>query len=303
MDQYTKITKDWLENRYNSFDEDGVYISHQPLYGFRDSHCEPSHGMRYLITWRTLKILSHINFSSFLDVGGSEGYKANLVKEFFNVDVTNSDISEEACKRSKEIFNIKSQQADIHQLPFLNDEFDVVHCSETLEHVADKHKALMELIRVAKKAVIISVPHEQESLTKKNIESEVPHGHINSFSADSLSHLNSNQYQVVSFKILHPLVRFLCLCVDAIPRHSEISVLEIIIKAYNFFVPIFQKLFGQRTLANLLKLDPWLCSLTPFHDGLIFVILKHTTSLNPKEIRQITPEEIINFKIPYYKKA
>lgn len=51
-------------------------------------------------------------------------------------------------------------------------------CSETLEHVADWHKAMDELLRVASKTVVITVPHQPKEVVDKHIEEEIPHGHI-----------------------------------------------------------------------------------------------------------------------------
>lgn len=49
---------------------------------------------------------------------------------------------------------------DITALPFEDNSFDVVICSEVLEHIPDDHKAVSELIRIVKpgKILAISVP-------------------------------------------------------------------------------------------------------------------------------------------------
>ena len=39
--------------------------------------------------------------------------------------------------RANEIFKLKATPVDIHNLPFKDNEFDVVICSETLEHVTE----------------------------------------------------------------------------------------------------------------------------------------------------------------------
>jgi SAM-dependent methyltransferase len=45
-------------------------------------------------------------------------------------------------------------------LPFKTASFDVVLCMEVLEHLPEPAAALCELARVARKAVVLSVPHE-----------------------------------------------------------------------------------------------------------------------------------------------
>jgi SAM-dependent methyltransferase len=46
------------------------------------------------------------------------------------------------------------------QLPFASASFDVVVCLEVLEHLADPAAAVEELLRVARRAVVLSVPYE-----------------------------------------------------------------------------------------------------------------------------------------------
>jgi len=52
-------------------------------------------------------------------------------------------------------------QADAHQLPFKENQFETIFCSQVLEHTYDPEKVLKEISRVLKKEgrVIISVPH------------------------------------------------------------------------------------------------------------------------------------------------
>lgn len=42
MDNYTQETKNWLEERYRKVDEQGVYVAHQPIYGFRIGPTDPN---------------------------------------------------------------------------------------------------------------------------------------------------------------------------------------------------------------------------------------------------------------------
>jgi 2-polyprenyl-3-methyl-5-hydroxy-6-metoxy-1,4-benzoquinol methylase len=133
LDQFTERTKCWLDERFKLFDNEGVYLAHQPIYGFNKGHCENFEPIlsRYIPTYQIMKALSHIEFHSLLDVGGAEGYKAALVRELFDSDVKSSDLSEEACKRAEEIFHVDSDPVDVQSLPYRDNEFDVVICSET----------------------------------------------------------------------------------------------------------------------------------------------------------------------------
>jgi len=52
------------------------------------------------------------------------------------------------------------RQADALALPFADQSFDVVTCLEVLEHLAQPRTAAEELRRVARRAVVLSVPYE-----------------------------------------------------------------------------------------------------------------------------------------------
>jgi len=53
-------------------------------------------------------------------------------------------------------------KADITELPFSNQSFDVVLCTHALEHIRNPKKALSELIRITRKRLIIVVPRQRE---------------------------------------------------------------------------------------------------------------------------------------------
>jgi ubiquinone/menaquinone biosynthesis C-methylase UbiE len=52
--------------------------------------------------------------------------------------------------------------ADITALPFTDHSFDIVLCTHALEHIRNPQKALAELIRVARRRLIIVVPRQRE---------------------------------------------------------------------------------------------------------------------------------------------
>jgi hypothetical protein len=93
MDDYTREVREWLDRRFRAVDADGVYLAHQPIYGFRAGHSEERLVERYVITWQILKALARLRFGTLLDVGGAEGYKAALARDLLGVSVRSSDLS------------------------------------------------------------------------------------------------------------------------------------------------------------------------------------------------------------------
>ncbi len=56
--------------------------------------------------------------------------------------------------------SIQARVASIYALPYPDREFDLVVCSEVLEHLEHPEAALLELARVARHAVLVSTPNE-----------------------------------------------------------------------------------------------------------------------------------------------
>lgn len=61
---------------------------------------------------------------------------------------------------------IADVKADICNLPFSNDKFDLIICNHVLEHIPDDTKAMSELFRILKPGgyAVLQVPYEKERL-------------------------------------------------------------------------------------------------------------------------------------------
>lgn len=301
MDSYTENTKVWLEQRFLSCDERRMYIAHQPIYGFRKGISEPGLVGRYTISYQILKILSQLKFSSLLDVGGAEGYKAALVQDIFRVEVCNSDLSEEACKRAREIFGIRSDSIDIHNLPYKDEEFDVVLCSETIEHVSNIKKATSELLRVAKKAVIITVPHESQKIIDKNIKENIPHAHIHSFDTKSFDYVKVLGYDLMVKKHSHKSLKIAGILIEGIQRKGLKNFPKILIKFYNIYAKTASYVFGKNSFSFIINLDNFLCNdICLRYNGLCFVIIKDKSAYSNGKNIKINVKQMLNFGVPFY---
>lgn len=97
-----------------------------------------------------------------LDVGCGEGFtlerlrKARIGRYLEGVDSLDLAIK----LGRKEHPNLILKKGSIYELKFQDDSFDLVLCSEVLEHVENPEKALLELVRVSKRYVVLSVPNE-----------------------------------------------------------------------------------------------------------------------------------------------
>ena len=276
MDEYTGSVKDWLDKRFKLVDGEGVYLAHQPIYGFNKGHCEkfPSVLSRYVPTYKIMEALSHIKFNSLLDVGGAEGYTAALVRELFNSYVKSTDLSEEACKRAREIYKIDSEQADMQSLPFKDNEYDVVICSESLEHVKDHQKAITELLRVANNALVITLPHDTEEDVKNTIKAKKIHGHIHGFNIDSFNFLKSKDCQVITKRM--------------ISRYTNI--------------PVLSRLTDKKIVVALLTtFDQIASTVLTQYSGILVVILKKKGCNKKIGRAHVSAYRILSFSVPEYR--
>ena len=294
MDTYTQNTKFFLEDRFEKNTE-GIYWAHQQIYGFRSPYALTTLA-KYMVTKSILNSLNKYDFSSFIDVGGAEGYTANLVRKIFEVLVKSTDISENACKMAKSIFDIDALPADIHNLPFDDNSFDAVLSSETIEHVVDFKKAIDELLRITNKILIITVPHETPEMVAETIRKKIPHGHINYFDTTTLDYLKEKGYIVHCEKTLSPFLRIPRVVVEAYKRQGNSPI----VKVYNAIVPILNKLFNIKTANKLIDLDSKFANGLVAYRGLTFIIEKTKQPIK-ENISLIKAKDFTDIKVPPYK--
>lgn len=97
-----------------------------------------------------------------LDAGCGEGFISDLIyRNVENIQITGLEYTEEALKIARQMNqNIIFVQGDIYQMPFEDNAFDIVLCTEVLEHLEKPDSALQELARVAEHTVFLTVPDE-----------------------------------------------------------------------------------------------------------------------------------------------
>ena len=159
-----------------SFVEDSYYRHETHLGKFCTNSKEIEHAKTWLTEgtvdeWRhdrtcsPLKpIISIFPQSYWLTVGdGRYGLEANFL-ERHKINVLATDISDALLKIAKEkgfIKNFKKENAEA--LSFRDEEFDFVFCKESFHHFPRPMIALYEMIRVAKKGVILIEPNDTYS--------------------------------------------------------------------------------------------------------------------------------------------
>lgn len=141
--------------------------------------------------------LSKIMTGNVLDVGCGEGYTLNrLVRAGIGNCLVGIDVSETAIILGKKLFpDLTLIQGDIYNLPFDDNLFDTVICTEVLEHLREPQKAIRELKRVSNKYLLLSVPNEplaslRNLVIGKNIRRlGRTKGHLNTWNRHSFCNL------------------------------------------------------------------------------------------------------------------
>lgn len=126
-----------------------------------------------------------------LDVGTADCHIATLLASSFRL-VTAIDLEEPSSSHPR----ITTGAGSVTSLPYSENSFDLVVCSEVLEHIQPRllQTACNELVRVARRFVLIGVPYNQDirvgrtkcaACGRKN----PPYGHLNCFGKNRLEQL------------------------------------------------------------------------------------------------------------------
>jgi SAM-dependent methyltransferase len=103
--------------------------------------------------------------SSVLDVGCGEGIltaewaRRPEVRRIVGIDLEDPKLAAEWAARDRHE-NLEFHTMAVEQLEFADDAFDLVAATEVLEHVAQPERAVAEMARVARRWLLVSVPHE-----------------------------------------------------------------------------------------------------------------------------------------------
>lgn len=123
-----------------------------------------------------VKLIKPLVVDSILDVGAGEGFTlAQLAKEDIGKRREGIEYEEEAIQLGKRVNpNVAIKKGNIYELPYKDNSFDLVICTEVLEHLDDPKKGMEELVRVSKQYLLLTVPNEpfftiQRFLRGKNL--------------------------------------------------------------------------------------------------------------------------------------
>lgn len=162
-----------------------------------------------------VELAKPLNPNNVLDAGCGEGFSMNtLYINKVGKKIQGVDDSMDALTLGKKIFPYLSfKKGNIYNLPYKDNSFDLVICTEVLEHFKDPHKVLFEILRIARKNIIVSVPNEpfftiQRFLRGKNIFRLGSHPqHIQHWSSKSFKeYIKDNGIKIKKVKLPFPWI-------------------------------------------------------------------------------------------------
>ena len=143
------------------------------------------------------------------DVGCGVGHWLKILSMEKGLNLSGSDISNDALNKAKRRLKgkrVSLKLGDVRKLKYKDKEFDQTTALEVIEHIPHWEKSVLEMIRISKKRIVITVPYNERLSYGKCPEcgKEVfIDGHLHKFKEKDF--LRFRKYGKVSFeRIFHP---------------------------------------------------------------------------------------------------
>jgi ubiquinone/menaquinone biosynthesis C-methylase UbiE len=156
---------------------------------------------------RLFAVIEPLKASSLLDAGCGEGETLARLDGSLPERTVAVDLSPEAVEfTAKRLPTVETACQSVEELPFEDDSFDLVLCLEVLEHIPEPDAAVGELARIARRRVVISVPHEPWFKLGSLLRGKYMRGlgnhpeHVNHWNPRTLRAFLEPQLEVVSLR-------------------------------------------------------------------------------------------------------
>jgi trans-aconitate methyltransferase len=167
-----------------------------------------------------VSMVSSINgpVNKILDVGCGEGILSRHLNHLWpNASITGLDIDPELLMVAKKLVpRMTCVAGNVYAMAWDDKTYDMVCCTEVLEHLESPEQALSEINRVGRAAYLFSVPDEpwwrMANMARGSYLKDLGNspGHLNHWSVSSFTRLLSGVFEVVAVKRPFPWIIVLC---------------------------------------------------------------------------------------------
>jgi len=143
--------------------------------------------------------------NNILDVGCGLGYFTNMLSSNGTI-CTGIDLDKECIDYCQENMRGKYQVADVTKLPFLDNSFDKVLCTEVLEHIQENGVVLDEIVRVTQNHSIVVVSTPCSNGIFKGLFKRIGHSNIENNSREFHHHKGYTEKSLGELLIRHNIL-------------------------------------------------------------------------------------------------
>lgn len=134
---FVELSKEWFNKQAPVYDDTNTILYSK--YG--KISCE-----------NIFEFLKDKEYTKLLDIGCGTGYLIDMLSKDYNAEFTGLDLSPEMIKQAnnKKIKNAIFVEGRSDEIPFDDNTFDIITCSQSFHHYPDTDKAMQEAKRVLK---------------------------------------------------------------------------------------------------------------------------------------------------------
>jgi ubiquinone/menaquinone biosynthesis C-methylase UbiE len=128
-----------------------------------------------------------------MDAGCGDGALSEDLAGLTGARVFGSDLARKRATHASERLGVnRFSQANVYDLPYRDNTFSLVICTDLLEHLDDPEDAMRELVRVSSQYVLVSVPWSieiEKTLCPHCLDDYFLYGHQHSFGTEGIERL------------------------------------------------------------------------------------------------------------------